>query len=124
MLKVKEVMTKKVVAVTSQTKVTKAANLLWKKNLSGMPVINRQRQVVGIVTEYDLIAKEQKIHIPSFIKVLKSLKYYGQSKAAGRQIFERLAKLTVGDVMTKDPFCVSPETSLQDVAKIFSYKKI
>lgn len=122
MLTVKDVMTKKVVAAYPTMKVINAAKILWQKNFSGLPVINKKRQVIGVVTDYDLISPDHQIHIPSYIKVLKSLKYFSRKQDLHQRLVEKLSDLTVADVMTKDAYCVSANTPLSQVAKILTHK--
>ena len=57
-MKAKDVMTTKVITVTeSQTK-QQAARLLAQHRISGLPVVNDDNVVVGVVTEYDVISKD------------------------------------------------------------------
>lgn len=53
-LKVEQVMTKSVVTVTPDTSILEAARLMLEKKISGMPVVNPQGDVVGILTESDV----------------------------------------------------------------------
>ncbi len=53
-MKVREVMVTPVVTVTSGATYEDAAFLLHKNNLSGMPVVDAQGAVVGVISEKDL----------------------------------------------------------------------
>jgi CBS domain-containing protein len=53
-LKVDQVMTKAVVTVASDTTILEAARLMLEKKISGMPVVDVQGNVVGILTESDI----------------------------------------------------------------------
>ena len=55
---IKEIMTKKVISVTPETPLVEAAKLLNDHGFNGVPVIDGKRQLVGILTQYDLIEKE------------------------------------------------------------------
>ncbi|MBF0217615.1 MAG: CBS domain-containing protein [Candidatus Omnitrophica bacterium] len=55
MFKVKDVMTKNVVAVGKDTNVYDALNILVDQRISGLPVVDRSHRVVGILTEKDLL---------------------------------------------------------------------
>jgi CBS domain-containing protein len=57
-MKVKEIMTTRVVTVTSDTPVPVIAGLLRDNRISGVPVTDAQGTVVGLVSEYDLLARE------------------------------------------------------------------
>ncbi|HAX24815.1 MAG TPA: CBS domain-containing protein [Thermomicrobiales bacterium] len=52
-----EIMTRDIITVTSDTTTESAARTLFTQRISGMPVVEDGR-LVGLVTEYDIIAKE------------------------------------------------------------------
>jgi CBS domain-containing protein/rubredoxin len=57
-MRARDVMTTTVITVTeSQTK-QQAARLLAQHRISGLPVVNDDNVVVGVVTEYDVISKD------------------------------------------------------------------
>ncbi len=57
-MKVRDVMTTKVITVTQEQSKQQAARLLTQHRISGLPVVNDDNVVVGVVTEYDVIGKE------------------------------------------------------------------
>ncbi|HLX40186.1 MAG TPA: CBS domain-containing protein [Ktedonobacteraceae bacterium] len=57
-MKAAEVMTRKVITVTEQQTKQQAARLLSEHHISGLPVVNSEHVVVGVVTEFDVISKE------------------------------------------------------------------
>jgi CBS domain-containing protein len=57
-VKVREIMTTRVVTVTPDTLVAMIAGLLRDNRISGVPVVNKEGAVVGLVSEYDLLARE------------------------------------------------------------------
>lgn len=57
-MKAEDVMTTKVISVTENQTKRQAALLLAQHRISGLPVVNDDNMVVGVVTEYDVISKE------------------------------------------------------------------
>ena len=57
-MKAEDVMTTRVITVTENQTKQQAARLLAQYRISGLPVINNDHVVVGVVTEYDVISKE------------------------------------------------------------------
>ena len=57
-MKVKEVMTSDVVTVNERQTVKQAASLMARHRISGLPVVNDDGMVVGIVSEFDVIGKQ------------------------------------------------------------------
>jgi CBS domain-containing protein len=59
-MKAEDVMTTRVITVTEQQTKQQAARLLSQHHISGLPVVNTDQIVVGVVSEYDVISKEGK----------------------------------------------------------------
>jgi CBS domain-containing protein len=57
-MKAEDVMTTNVITVTEHQTKQQAALLLSQHRISGLPVVNNDNVVVGVVTEYDVISKE------------------------------------------------------------------
>jgi CBS domain-containing protein len=57
-VKVREIMTTRVITVTADTPVPVIASLLRDNRISGVPVVDSQGAVAGLVSEYDLLARE------------------------------------------------------------------
>lgn len=57
-MKTADVMTTRVITVTENQTKQQAARLLMQHRISGLPVVNVDHIVVGVVTEHDVISKE------------------------------------------------------------------
>jgi CBS domain-containing protein len=57
-MKVEDVMTREVLTVTPGTSLKEAARLLAKYEISGLPVVDNQDHLLGIVSEADVLPKE------------------------------------------------------------------
>jgi ech hydrogenase subunit F len=53
---VKDIMVRNVVSVTPDVRIVEVARLLLENDISGVPVVDTQRRVVGIVTERDIMS--------------------------------------------------------------------
>jgi len=60
MLKAKDIMTKHIVTVRSDTSVQAICRILATNRLSGVPVVNDKNKIVGFVSERDIIAAVNK----------------------------------------------------------------
>jgi len=58
-MKVSEVMTKDVVTVSTRTPLKDVARLLIARGISGLPVVDEDGSVLGVVSEADILAKER-----------------------------------------------------------------
>ncbi|MEK7499902.1 MAG: CBS domain-containing protein [Patescibacteria group bacterium] len=115
-----DIMTKNVVAVTPDTLVIEAAELFSKHNINGVPVIDKDRRLVGILTEYDLLTKGAALHLPTFIKLLGEFKIHKNDKSLVRDDLQKIVTLTVADVMNDDPLTLSANASLEEAVLAFA----
>jgi CBS domain-containing protein len=57
-MKVEDIMTREVVTVPPGASLKQAAHLLVEHRISGLPVVDNQRHVLGVVSEADILSKE------------------------------------------------------------------
>ncbi len=120
---VKDIMTKEVFTINENDTVEKCANILSKEDLSGLPVVNDDGRVIGIVTEGDLIKRASRIEGPPVLEVLGGIFYL----ETPNKFMERLKKLTgstVGEIMTKDLITVGPDKEIEKAATLLVREKI
>lgn len=122
---VRDIMTKEVISADPGMPITEVARLLFENNLTGMPVLDPESKVVGIVTEYDLMSPELNIHIPTYIEFLQSL---GSAKDSVAEQFKdeakRIANTTAEDVMTKGVITAHPTTSVEMLISLITEHRI
>lgn len=123
MLKAKDIMTKQVITVTLDTTVVELASLLSSNNIGGAPVIDGAGNLLGVVTESDLIDQQKKIHIPTVITILDSFFYLENPEKMGEEM-KKIAGSTVGDIYTKKILTVTEETTLDEIATIMAEKNV
>ncbi len=112
---VKEIMTEAVITVKPDSPVTEVARLFREKAISGMPVVDDEGNLVGIVTEVDLIARHARPHFPAYIQFLDSIFYLGSMRRY-RESMRHILATTAGELMTTPVRTVSPEMDVQDLA--------
>jgi len=56
MLKAKDIMTRDVISVTRETPIYEAVELLAKHNISGIPVVEKDMTLIGILSEKDILS--------------------------------------------------------------------
>ena len=90
----RDIMTRNVFTTSPEVSVQEVAQLLVQKDISGVPVINRDGQIIGIVTEADIIGKVDR------------------------------EGLCVADIMTPELILVDEETQVGDIAMLLVERKI
>ncbi len=101
-MNVRSVMTRNPFTIHEHDPVTDAQSLMRRERIHRLPVVNHAKKLVGIVSEKDLL-------------------YASPSPASTLNVYEMsnlLAKLKVERVMTKDVITVTPDTLVEDAARI------
>ena len=97
--------------------------LLRDKDLGGVPVVDGDGRLVGIVTEGDLVIEDADVRLPHYFELFGNLVYLGGQK----KFEERLKKMVgnaVADVMTTEVFTVGPDDPAPRAANIMVDKKV
>ncbi len=123
MLTAKDIMTKKVVTITPDTTIAELASLLVKNQISGVPVVDESGSLYGIVTEYDLISQNKRLHIPTVVFFLDAAIYLESSKKFEQEV-KRLTASKAGDICTRKVVTITEDASLIDIATIMAEKKV
>ena len=110
-------MTRDVVTVRAETKIPAVVRLFRENSISGMPVVDAEGSLVGMVTELDLIARHARPHFPSYVAFLDSIIYLGSTKRYHESMRHILAT-TAGELMTAPVRTVGPDTDVQDLTEL------
>jgi len=122
-MKVSEIMTKKVITFKPETSIYEMANLLYKNGITGAPVVNDKNEVIGIVTESDLVFQEAKIHLPKYIQILDSFIYLENPQKIESELGKILG-MTASELMTRRVFTIHPGASVEEAATMIKEKHI
>ncbi len=122
MLSAKDFMTKDVITIKPEATVEELARLLIEHRISGVPVVDHEKKLIGIVTENDLISQNKRLHIPTIIRLFDAFIVLGSGRL--EEEIKKMAAATVGDICIKKFVSITEDTLLQEVATIMSEKKI
>lgn len=122
MLKAKDIMTKDVVTVSPDATLEELGRLFIEKKISGAPVVNAAGEIVGVVTENDLISKNSRLHIPTVIRLFDAFIALGTGKLESE--IRKMTASAVGEVCVKNVVTVAEETAIDEIATIMNEKKI
>jgi len=113
-----DIMTKVVVTVKPETPVQEAANLMAAREVSGVPVVDTNNHVVGILSERDFLSRMGGGGTKTFMDVVaQCLEAKGCAALAIRE-------KQVEDIMTSPAVTVEGSTSLLEIASLLKKKKI
>jgi len=105
---VRERMSTQPVTIAADVTITKALQVMRQYEVRRLPVLDEEGNLVGIISEKDLL-------------------YASPSPATSLSIYEMhylLSRLRVTELMTTDPITVSPDTPLEEAARIMADNKI
>ena len=90
----RDIMTSNVCTIRPEASAQEAAQLLSQKRISGLPVVNPDGRIIGIVTEADIISKVNQ------------------------------EGLRVADIMSHEVIAVDEETSVSEIASLLANRRI
>ncbi len=115
--KVEDIMTSEVVFVHADASVGRIARLMHEKAISGIPVVDQERRLIGMVTDLDLIVRNTRIEPPAFFPILDGgipLETPGHFKKR----IQHMVGTTARDVMTEQVLTVGPEVPVETLADL------
>ncbi|HEY6874420.1 MAG TPA: CBS domain-containing protein [Geobacteraceae bacterium] len=123
MLTAGEVMTKEVVTVKKETTIRDLAGIFTTRRISCAPVTDDDGNLIGIVTETDLVEQDKSLHIPTVISIFDWVIYLESGKKFEKEL-NKMTGQTVGDIYATEVDTVAPSTPISEVADLMSTKKI
>lgn len=120
---VAEVMSQDPIIVRIETPIKEVIQLLAQNRISGLPVVDAQDHLVGVISETDLMWQESGVSPPAYIMVLDSIIYLENPARYDRDLHKALGQ-TAGEVMSKDPLTIAPDQSLKVAARIMHERKV
>lgn len=118
---VADVMAEPVVTATPDTTFRQLVQILWDHGISGVPVVDRDRRVVGVVSESDLVLREEFPDAGRNRYWLDLLREIDAGNGRSAQLVERLRKAqaaVAGKLMTSPAVVIEPTRSLTEAARL------
>ncbi len=118
-LTVKEIMTEEPFFVTPDTTLKEVANLLFKHRISGLPVVDSNESVVGVITNRDLI----RAAMPDYKSLISNLALTYEA-APFENLLRQEDRITVKELMSTNVYSVEEDASVVEVAAVMLFKDI
>ena len=115
-ISVREVMTKNVIKIRADANLNEVTNLLSENRISGLPVVNEKDQLIGVITEGDVLAMAGMRREHGFKDIIRHI--LGEPLSAPKE-GRRLR-----DVMTSPAITTGPEVDIREVALTLDEKRI
>ena len=115
-----DIMRRSFATVKPGTAVIDAARLLLETNQRGLPVLDDNRDLVGIISEGDLLHRDELGVRPpagNWLEEIMGIEEGGPAR-------ERMRALRVGTIMTPNPVCVDEDATIDDVIVAMDLRKV
>lgn len=119
-MKAKDVMTRTVVSIEQDATVLQAARLMLQHHISGLPVVDKQGALVGVLSEGDFLRRSETHTERRRSRWLEFL--MGPGRIAGDYVHSHGNK--VSEVMSSDLKTVGEEASLEDIVALMEKHRI
>ncbi len=100
-------MTRNVITVDQEACILDAQELMAENKIRHLPIIDKNQQLIGIVTDRD-------------IRSALPYRFYEEPQS----VREKIRALKVKDIMTKDPISISPTYTIQDALLLIQNAKV
>jgi CBS domain-containing protein len=115
-----QIMTRRVIVIAADAPILDAANIMLKRHVSGLPVVDAAGKLLGIVSQGDFIRRAE---IGTQRKRGRWLKFLvGPGTAAADFVHEQGRK--VGEIMTPDPCTVTEDATLEEIVELMERNHI
>ncbi|HXX80412.1 MAG TPA: CBS domain-containing protein [Thermodesulfovibrionales bacterium] len=115
-ISVNKVMTKDTISIHTRADIHEAARLLSEHRISGLPVVDEEGVVLGVVTEADILSMTGIKEGHTFKDILRHL--------LGEPLPGRRRGNSVGEIMSSPAITTRPDADIRDVAKVLDEKRI
>ncbi len=119
-MQVKDIMTRNVISIAPDESIMRAARLMLQNRISGLPVIDLNGELMGIVTEGDFLRRGElgtQRRRPKWLEFI-----VGPGRLADEYV--HTAGRKVDEVMTTDPVTASEDDSLETVVEIMERRHV
>jgi len=121
MKKVKELMGKAVTVERSAT-IKELAKILSSEKIAGVVVMDKNK-IAGVVTDGDLVLRNEHLHPPTYVQILDSAIYTESVKTFESEL-SKILGATAEEVMSQDVITIEPKASVVEAATLMVEKHI
>ena len=121
-LTAKDIMTTQPLIVSPETPLTEVVRIMLEHHFNGLPVVNAQGELLGVICQSDLVQQQKTFSVPSFFMILDGFVPL-QSTAKMEEEIHRMSAVNAGQLMTPGPRFVTPDASVDSLASLMVDEK-
>lgn len=122
-MRAKDIMIRNVISIRKEDKLNEIISVLIQNHVSGVPVLDQDNHLVGMVTEKDLVTKEKGLNISSYMEFMASILLLDGDKLSGVSR-KGIEGLTAIDVMSTPVYAVHLEATIEEIVSIMMNRHI
>ncbi|MCH8157718.1 MAG: CBS domain-containing protein [Nitrospinae bacterium] len=119
----KDIMTSNVITARKDLTIKKLSELFIQHRVNGIPVVDDDGEVIGMVTQGDLIEQQKNLHIPTVIALFDAVLFLDSAKKFEEEAKKLTGKI-VDDIYHHNPITVTPDTPVNEVATLMAEKDV
>jgi CBS-domain-containing membrane protein len=119
-MKASDIMTRKVISLEPDASIAQAVRLMLQHRISGLPVVDEKGKLVGVLSEGDLLRRQEtgtQRHRPRWVEFLM-----GSGRLANEYV--RTSGRTVREIMTPDVRTITEGTPVEDIVQLMERHRI
>jgi CBS domain-containing protein len=116
-------MTGTVVSLRPESRVSEIARVMSQHAISGLPVVDTDNQVVGVVTELDMIIRNTHFKLPNFIFIFDNMIPL-ELPGHYRDRLEKVLGTSAHEIMSEPAVTIGPDASIEELAELMVDRRI
>jgi CBS domain-containing protein len=113
-------MTGDVLAIAADDTLDTIAQLFEKYDYDGMPVVDANYKLLGVITAYDMILQSSGMHLPTVLGIMNNIAKGKGDKRQLEEQFSKLREIKATAIMNPKALSVEPNAPLSEAAKLFA----
>jgi CBS domain-containing protein len=116
-MKAKDIMSTQVITIRKDTTIEEIAHLLADNNISGVPVVEENGKVIGMVTQKDLLYKDVEPRFPAMVEILGGIIFLNGVRHYNEEL-RKMVATKAEDIMTRHVHTVRPDEKVERIAQL------
>jgi CBS domain-containing protein len=116
---VKAIMTQKVFSISPEKPIQDAILMLTKYDFNGIPVVDKDKKLVGLFTEKNMLSEGPYVHLRTLLKLFSEMNYYKRDHDEIKGQLKDIVKLKVKDIMNAQPTVMHETDGIDDARGLF-----
>ncbi len=119
MAQVSDLMNKNTISFSPNMLIVDALKTLESARVVGAPVIDSEKNVLGILRANDFVVRGANIHLPTFVKLFEEFGLYRKDKVLINKDLAAISLLKIKDIMSYDVPVLGVGASPEEVSRVF-----